>query len=171
LPFGAESGDFEMEGGAPLKRIVALRKPTATVRPPGGRSALWRLISHLSLNHLSLVEEGKEALQQILRLYDYARSTYSQGVVESILQVQSRRHFAGIASDEGISFARGTRVQLELDETRFVGGGAFLFASVLEHFLGISASLNSFTQLIVTTPQRKGPLHEWQPRAGRKILV
>ncbi len=171
LPFGAESGDFEMEGGAPLKRIVALRKPTATVRPPGGRSALWRLISHLSLNHLSLVEEGKEALQQILRLYDYARSTYSQGVVESILHVQSRRHFAGIASDEGISFARGTRVQLELDETRFVGGGAFLFASVLEHFLGISASLNSFTQLIVTTPQRKEPLHEWQPRAGRKILV
>jgi len=171
LPFGAEAGDFEMEGGAPLKRIVALRKPTPTVRPPGGRSALWRLISHLSLNHLSLVEEGKEALQQILRLYDYARSTYSDGVVESILQVQSRRHFTGIASDEGISFARGTRIQLELDETRFVGGGAFLFASVLEHFLGISASLNSFTQLVVTSPQRKEPLHEWQPRAGRKILV
>ena len=171
LLFGAESGDFEMEGGAPLKRIMALRKPTATVRPPGGRSALWRLISHLSLNHLSLVEEGKEALQQILRLYDYGRSTYSQGVVESIMRVQSRRHFAGIASDDGISFARGTRVHLELDEERFVGGGAFLFASVLEHFLGISASLNSFTQLTVTTPQRKEPLHEWQPRAGRKILI
>ena len=46
-----------------------------------------------------------------------------------------------------------------------------LFASVLEHFLGLSASLNSFTQLAVTTPQRKEALHEWQPRAGRKILV
>jgi type VI secretion system protein ImpG len=171
LTFGSDAGDFEMEGGAPLKRIVALRKPTAAVRPPGGRSALWRLLSHLSLNHLSLVEEGKEALQQILRLYDYGRSSYSQGIVDSILRVQSRRHFAGVASEDGISFARGTRIHLELDEERFAGGGAFLFASVLEQFLGISVSLNSFTQLIVTTPQRKDPLHEWQPRAGRRILV
>jgi len=60
---------------------------------------------------------------------------------------------------------------LQLDESQFVGGGAFLFASVLERFLGLSASLNSFTQLVVTTPQRKENLHEWLPRAGRKILI
>jgi len=53
-----------------MKRIVALRKPTAPVRPPMGRGILWRLVSHLSLNYLSLVNEGKDALQEILRLYD-----------------------------------------------------------------------------------------------------
>ena len=185
LPFGNEDGDFEMEGTSSLKRIVARRKPTQPIRPPIGKSAFWRLISHLSLNYLSLVEgdsqspepgkdapqQGKDALQQILRLYDFGRSAYSQNVIDSILRVRSKRHFARVSSWDGISFARGLRVELELDEDQFVGGGVYLFASIIERFLGISASLNSFTQLVVTTPQRKDVVHEWQPRAGRRILV
>lgn len=171
LPFGNEDGDFEMEGSSSLKRIVALLKPTAPVRPPTGKAAFWRLISHLSLNYLSLVQGGKEAFQQILRLYDIGQSAYSQNVIDSILRVESRRHFARVSSEYGITFARGMQVEMELDEDRFVGGGAFLFASVLERFLALNASLNSFTQLIVTTPQRKGALHEWTPHAGRKLLI
>lgn len=171
LPFGNEDGDFELEGAASLKRIVAVRKPTQTVRPPSGKAALWRLISHLSLNHLSLVQEGTEALKQILRLYDTGQTAYTQNLIESVLRVQSSPHFARVSSENGISFARGTRVEMQLDEAQFVGGGVYLFASVLERFLGLSASLNSFTQLVVTTPQRKGVLHEWTPRAGRKNLI
>ena len=57
-----------------MKRIVALMKPTDTLRPPTGRSVLWRLISHLSLNYLSLVDEGREALQEILKLYNFTDS-------------------------------------------------------------------------------------------------
>lgn len=171
LTFGNEDGDFELEGSVLMKKIVALRKPTAPVRPPSGKSGLWRLISHLSLSYLSLVEEGREPLQQILRLYDIGRSAYSQNVIDSILAVRSRRHFARVSADSGITFARGMRVELELDEDQFVGGGIYLFASVIERFLGLSSSLNSFTQLAVTTPQRKGALQEWPPRAGRKILV
>jgi len=171
LPFGNEDGDFELEGASSIKSIVALRKPTSTIRPPSGKGALWRLISHLSLNHLSLVQEGTEALKQILRLYDIGQSAYSQNVIDSILRVTSSPHFARVSSENGVTFARGNRVELQLDESQFVGGGAFLFASVLERFLGLSASLNSFTQLVVTTPQRKENLHEWLPRAGRKILI
>lgn len=171
LPFGNEAGDFELEGAASIKSIVALRKPTPTVRPQLGKGSLWRLISHLSLNYLSLVQEGTEALKQILRLYDLGQSAYSQNVVDSILGVKSSPHFARVSSENSITFARGTKVELQLDEERFVGSGAFLFASVLERFFALSASMNSFTQLLVTTPQRKGTLHEWPPRAGRKILV
>jgi type VI secretion system protein ImpG len=171
LPFGNEEGDFELEGASSLKRIVALRKPTLTVRPSTGKGALWRLISHLSLNYLSFVEGGRDALQQILRLYDIGRTAYSQNVIESILRIRSAKHFTRVSGSNGITFARGTRVELELDESQFVGSGAYLFASVLERFIALSVSLNSFTQLSVTTPQRKGPLHEWQPRAGRRILV
>lgn len=171
LPFGLEEGDFELEGASALKKIVALRKPTPPVRPPTGKSALWRLISHLSLNYLSLVEEGREAFQQILRLYDIGRTAYSQNVIDSVVKLQSSRQFAPVRSDNGTTFARGIRVEMELDEDQFVGGGAFLFASVVERFLGLSASLNSFVQLSVATSQRKEFLHEWKPRAGRRILV
>jgi type VI secretion system protein ImpG len=63
------------------------------------------------------------------------------------------------------------KVDLELDEDRFVGGGVFLFASVIEHFLAQYVSLNSFSQLAVTTRQRKERLREWNPRAGNRILI
>jgi type VI secretion system protein ImpG len=60
---------------------------------------------------------------------------------------------------------------MEFDEEQFVGGGVYLFASVLEHFLGMYVSMNSFTQLIASSPQRKGVLKQWPPRAGRAILL
>jgi len=52
-----------------------------------------------------------------------------------------------------------------------VGGGVFLFANVVEHFLGMYVSMNSFSQMIASTLQRKEVLKEWPPRAGRSILV
>ena len=171
LPFGSESGDFEVEGVGSLKGAVALRKPTPTLRPPMGRNALWRLISHLALNYLSLVEGGKEALQEVLRLYNFSDSADLDKQISGIAEVSSKRHFARINSDSGIAFARGTQVHLEFDEEDYSGGGVYLFASVIENFLGLYASLNSFSQLVVKTRQRRGVLKEWPPRAGQVILM
>lgn len=171
LPFGSETGDFELEISAPLKRITALRKPTPPLRPAIGKSIYWRLISHLSLNYLSLVEEGKESLQQILSLYNITNSPYSERVIAGIAGLKSKRKFARLVSDDGIAFARGFEVELEFDEEQFVGGGVYLFSAVLERFLANYASLNSFTQLTARTLQRKEPLRQWPPRAGQKILV
>ena len=170
LPFGTDEGSFELEGNAPIKRIVALTKPTAPLRPPKSKLALWHLISHLSLNHLSMVEDGREALQQILRLYDLTDSS-SQTMVNGITGLKSRPHFGRVLSENGIVFARGTKVELELDDEQFVGGGIFLFASVIEQFLALYTSLNSFTQLVATHRRGKEVLHEWPPRAGQRILV
>ena len=171
LTFGNSASDFELESGVSIKRIVALRKPTPPMRPPLGRSIQWRLISHLSLNYLSLVSEGREALQQILKLYNFTDSPYLTKVIEGIANLQSATRFARVASEEGIAFARGTRVEMELDEDQFVGGGVYLFASVLENFLALYASMNSFSQLVAKVRQRKETLREWPPRAGRKILL
>ena len=171
LPFGMESGDFELESGAPVHSIMALRKPTPALRPPTGKSSLWRLVSHLSLNYLSLVAEGREALQEILKLYNFTNSSYSVKQIEGIAELKSRPQFARIVSENGITFARGTRVDLELDEENFVGGGAYLFASVIEHFLGLYVTLASFSQLGVSTRQRKEVLKLWPPRAGSRILL
>jgi type VI secretion system protein ImpG len=171
LPFGSESGDFEVEGVGSIKRTVALRKPTPTLRPPMGRGALWRLISHLALNYLSIVEEGKEAFQELFRLYNFSDAVSLEKQITGIVSLDSRRHFARVISENGISFARGTRVQMEFDEEEFVGGGVFLFAAVIERFLALYASLNSFSQLVVKTRQRREVMKEWPPRAGQAILM
>ena len=184
LPFGNEQGDFDLEGTATVKRIVALMKPTATVRPPTGKGAFWRLISHLSLNYLSLTDQassrtgktdqefpGREAFKELLKLYNYAGSAHTEKQIDGILKVQGSRQFARVFSENGIAFARGTRVEFELDEEQFVGGGAMLFSTVIEQFLALYASMNSFTQLSVRTKQRKDVLKEWAPRAGNKVLL
>ena len=171
LPFGSETGDFVVEGASVVKRVLTIRKPTQTVRPPLRTGLHWRLISHLSLNYLSLVEEGRGALQEILRLYNYSDSTSHEHQIAGITSLKSHRHVDRVVSGQGISFARGIRVEMEFDEEPFAGGGVFLFASLLERFLGLYASLNSFSQLVVRTKQRKEVLREWRPRAGERILL
>ena len=171
LPLGNERGDFELDGDVPVRQIIALRKPTASVPPPLGRNALWRLISHLSLNYLSLVDEGRDAFQEILRLYEFSSSPWLERQISGITKISSRRHLARVVSDTGISFVKGTRVEIELDEEQYVGGGVFLFASVMEYFLGQYVSMNSFSQLIAKSNQRKAVIRQWQPRAGQSILL
>jgi type VI secretion system protein ImpG len=171
LPFGHELGDFQLEGGGPITRIVALTKPTDSLQPPAAQGLLWRLISQFSLNYLSLVSEGVDAFKEILRLHNFGESTAADKQIEGILELQSKPHFARLTSEHGITFARGTRVELELDEDQFAGTGAYTFAAVLDVFLGLYTSINSFTQLAVRTRQRKRMLKQWPPRSGRTILV
>jgi len=132
---------------------------------------MWRLISHLSLNYLSLVEEGRDALQDILRLYQVSPASFTDQQIDGIVNLRSQRHFARLISENGISHVRGVSVDMELDEEKFVGGGVYLFASVIEHFLAQYVAMNSFSKLRVTTRQRKEVLREWSPRAGNRILL
>jgi type VI secretion system protein ImpG len=171
LPFGNEYGDFQLEGGGPITRIVALTKPTDTLQPPAGKGLLWRLISQMSLNYLSLVSDGVDSFREILRLHNFSGSLSVENQIKGILNLKSSPHFARLMSEHGITFARGTRVELELDEDQFAGTGAYTFASVLDVFLGLYTSMNSFSQLVVRTRQRKKVLKQWPPRSGQKILM
>jgi len=171
LPFGGDQGTFELEGAAPLSRIRCLRKPTETLRAPLRRGTQWRIISHLSLNYLSLCEGGREALQEILKLYDCADSSATRQQIAGLTQLSSRQVVGRPASMPWNGFCRGLEVTLQFDEEKYIGTGVYLFASVLEKFLGLYTSLNSFTQLIAKSQQREHPIKKWPPRAGEQILL
>ena len=172
LPFGNENaGDFELPGGGPVQRVSALVKPTAPVQPPLGKPQLWRLISQLSLNYTSLVDGGGEGLRELLHLHNVQESLAMEKQVQGIHEVHGEPCYSPIESEHGVAFARGHRVEVELDEDQFVGGGVYLFASVLERFLGRFVSLNSFSMLAARTLQRKEVMKEWPPRSGSKALL
>ena len=175
LPPGSKEGDFEVENAGPLSRVRCLRRPTPTFRPPLRRGAHWRLISHLSLNHLSLVEGAKggapEALREILMLYDFLDSAATRKHILGIERVSSRRAVRQTGSRIGTGFVRGIETTIEFDEDQYAGSGVFLFASVLERFLALYTSINSFNQLVAITKQREGELKRWTPRAGDQILL
>jgi type VI secretion system protein ImpG len=167
LPFGNGGGDFDIELAAPISRIECLIKPTPTRRPTLEGALQWRLISHLSLNYMSLVEGGEDALKEILKLYDLDDSPTTRQQINGIISV--RPEYA--TKRVGQSFCRGVRTTIEFDEDKFVGTGLFLFASVLEEFLGQYVSVNSFSQLVARTLQRKEALKIWPPRNGNRILL
>jgi type VI secretion system protein ImpG len=164
-------GDFELEDAAPVARIRALVKPTVTMRPPLSAASRWRLISHLSLNYLSLSAGAPDALQEILRLYDVGDSAVARQQIDGIVELAAKRVVRRPASMGWHGFCRGLEVTLVLDEEKFVGSGAFLFASVIERFLALYANLNAFTQLVAKTQQREKVLKQWPPRAGEQILL
>jgi len=171
LTFGDDAGDFTLPGGGPIQKIVALTNATPMIPPPLGKPVLWRLISQLSLNYLSLVDGGAEALQEILRLHNVGNAVAGEKQIQGILEVRGAPCYARIEGEHGLSFARGRRVEIMLDEDQFAGGSVYLFASVLERFLGVYTGLNSFCVLAVRTRQRKEVLREWPARAGVKALV
>lgn len=170
LSFTGEQGDLELEG-APLSSIRCLTKPSRVRRPPLKGATQWRLISHLSLNHLSICEGGKEALQEILKLYDFSESPGILQQINGIARISNRRIVGRPAANTWNGFCRGLEVTIEFDEDKYVGSGVFLFASVLEKFLGLYVSINSFVQLVARTRQREEAIKRWPPRAGEQILL
>ena len=175
LPFGDRDGDFEVEAAAPLARVRSLKKPTSTLRPPLRHAAHWRLISHLSLNHLSIVggdaEGSPDALREILSLYNFMDSSATRKQIAGVERVSSRRVVRQTGSRIGSGFVRGIETTIEFDEEQYVGSGLFLFAAVLERFLGLYSSVNSFSQLAARVKQREGYLKRWQPRAGEQVIL
>jgi len=134
----------------------------------GSLLMLVAILYFVILNHQ---QTGAPITFDLVRLYNFSESTYSAKQIEGLVALDSRRHFARVISEDGVVFARGTQVEMEFDEDQFVGGGVYLFASVLEYFLGLYVSMNSFSQLRVRTRQRKEILRQWPPRAGQKILL
>jgi type VI secretion system protein ImpG len=170
LAITGKFGELEMESGAIL-RIRFAQSPTATVRSPFRRGLQWRLISHLGLNYLSIADQGAEALRELLKLYDFTGGSAAVHQINGITKISSSSKIARLTSNHGLTFASGVHLETEFDEDQFVGGGVFLFASVLERFFGLYSAINSFTQFRATTLQRKGALAEWPPRAGEQILL
>jgi type VI secretion system protein ImpG len=151
----------------PFTRISSLIKPTPSRRPSLGGSLQWKLVSHLSLNYLSIVEGGEEALKEILKLYDFDNSASSAQQISGIVRVKSEH----VTRRIGVSFIRGIQTSITFDEDKYIGAGLYLFASILERFLAQYVSINSFIQLEARTIQKKEPVKKWPPANGSRILL
>ncbi|HYJ88205.1 MAG TPA: type VI secretion system baseplate subunit TssF [Pyrinomonadaceae bacterium] len=164
------------EPGTPLdpkRPVVCLGKPSPPLSPPTGGQTTWRLVSHLSLNHLSLSEEKDSlaALKEILRLYCQPGNRFHEQLIEGISQMTCRKTMRHVGVEPWRGFCRGTEVTLTFDEDFYEGSGAFLFSAVLNGFLASHASVNSFTQLIVKSKQREGIWKTWDPMPGEQVIL
>ncbi|HEY0006425.1 MAG TPA: type VI secretion system baseplate subunit TssF [Pyrinomonadaceae bacterium] len=170
LPAGAL---LQTEEKAPLARIACLGKPTLPLSPPLRGATLWRLVSHLALNHLSLSEgqESLPALREILRLYCFSDRPSTQQQIAGIREMSCRKVMGHTGDEAWRGFCRGTEIALTFDEDMYVGSGAFLLGAVLNNFFSLYASVNSFTRLVIKSKQREGVWKRWPSMAGDKIIL
>ena len=171
LSYGLAGGDLFLEGGALVKQINFLRKPSASYRFERGRGAHWRLISHLSLNHLSLSEKGIEAFQESLRLYDLPRSAINEKILAGVLAISHQSTSRWMTGKPFACLARGIEITLTINEDNFVGSGLHVFSKILDQFFALYVSINSFTQVRLMSGKSGEVLLTCQPRSGESSLA
>lgn len=170
IPAGSR---LEMELGVPVAAIICQTRPTTQLSPPEDGETLWQLVSHLSLNHLSLDggAASLEALKEILRLYGGLRGAQGHQIIDAMESLSTRRVVRRIGAESWRGFCRGIEVTLEVNDEN-VGAGLYLFTAVLSRFLGLYCGINLFTQLVVSNPRRQeGAWITWPPQSGDAIVL
>lgn len=177
LPFGGGRPQLRAVEGAPgVAAVQAMTAPTPTLRRKLAERTAWRLISQLSLGHLSVVggAEGAAALREVLRLHDLRDSPETRAAIASLLEVQAEPGTARLPAGPrgmGGSFCRGLDVRLGFDQRGWQTGGLYLLASVLDRFLALHASVNAFVRTRVTLRGAPGLAAKWPARAGWRVLL
>jgi type VI secretion system protein ImpG len=179
MPLDQNATDFNADGGPPVQSIRCLGAPTSPKPSYAQGEFAWRLVSHLSLNYLSLLDDksgqGASALRDLLKLYVELATDPTQRAaadsfvrqVDSLKTVQSKPILRRALTPGPIALARGIEVAITFDENAFGGGGVFLLGAVLEAFFSRYVSLNSFTETVVRTLDRE-EIMRWPSRMGRR---
>ncbi|WP_233832508.1 type VI secretion system baseplate subunit TssF [Paraburkholderia sp. ZP32-5] len=171
LAMGLGGGDLFAEGVSQAGDMAMLRRPTPTARFERRQAAHWRLLSHLALNHVSLVNGGATVLREMLALYDLRRTAVSARHIEGIVDVAQSGSVQWLPGKPFATFVRGLEVRVTLDEEFFVGTSLGTFVRVLDRFFGLYVHLNSFVQLVAISARTGEEIIRCKPRSGESILA
>ncbi|QHF01151.1 type VI secretion system baseplate subunit TssF [Pseudomonas asturiensis] len=169
MSVGSGKTDFTLADSAPVSAVRCLAGPSRPRASHAHDNKAWRLISQLSLNYLSLSEQGQgaAALRELLRLYGDDNDAALQLQIEGLREVSSKPCTRRLPMPGPIVFGRGLEITLEFDENAFRGTGVFLLGAVFERFLARYVSINSFTETVLRTTER-GEIMRWKAKPGRR---
>jgi len=130
------------------------------------------LVRLLALQSLPLFAEQAPAsrLQEVLDFCNSGRTRESESARDGIAGVQTEVVMEALSVGTARCFCRGLEVAIDFDESRYPGGSVFLFASVLEHYLGLSSGLNWFTRLVARSLATRQVLHRFKSRADHEAF-
>jgi len=174
MPVGKGTTDFTLQVGAPVQSIKCVAGPTKPKQSLAQGQAAWKLISHLSLNYLSIIdtdeEHGAVALRDLLMLYADKNDSVIQKQIEGVLNISSKAVLRRIEGVGPITFGRGLEITIEFDESLYEGTGVFLLGTVLERFFAKYTTINSFVETVIKTTER-GEIHRWATRRGTRHIL
>lgn len=174
MPVGATHGELTLEGRAPVQGISVVAGPSRPGSAQREGALAWRLLSLLSLNYLSLVDEdpqrGALALRELLGLFAQAADAGLQRQIDGVRSVSVKPVVRRHPTPGPIAFGRGLEVQVTVDELSFEGGSAPLLGAVLHRYFSRHVSMNSFVQTGLSSLSR-GELRRWNPVVGARAVL
>ncbi|CAB3770094.1 type VI secretion system baseplate subunit TssF [Paraburkholderia solisilvae] len=174
MPVGKSYTDFTLDIDAPVASIRCVAGPTKPRPPMATGDSAWRLISHLQLNYLSLLDDdpqqGAAALREMLTLYCDEFDASLRRQIEGIRHVAARPVTRRVPAPGPITYGRGLEITLTCDDSAFEGTVAFLLGSVLDQFFARYVSLNSFTETVLCTLERN-EVARWPTRLGIRPIL
>lgn len=174
MPVGKSYTDFTLDTDAPVASIRCVAGPTRPRAPVATGETAWRLISHLQLNYLSLLEDegeqGAASLREMLGLYHDEFDAAARRQVEGIRQASARPVTRRVPVPGPITYGRGLEITLTCADAAFEGSSAFLLGSVLQHFLARYVSLNAFTETVLRT-QERNEVARWPATPGKRPIL
>ncbi|HYN78265.1 MAG TPA: type VI secretion system baseplate subunit TssF [Lamprocystis sp. (in: g-proteobacteria)] len=170
MPVGTGKTDFTLESGAPVRAVRVRGGPTPPRPSHAHGDTAWRLISHLSLNYLSIADteggQGAAALRDLLGLYGDLTDADVRKQVEGIRQVSSRPIVRRLPGVRPVTYGRGLEIAVACDEAAFEGTGAFLLGAVLARFFARYCTINTFTETVLKG--ERGELMRWPAILGSR---
>jgi type VI secretion system protein ImpG len=168
-----EGGVLQVEEEFPASKIVCLMQPTPQVYSPVDGETLWRLISQLAINHLSLStgDSAVKAVKETLRLYAGYTPRHIFTEIQALEGLKTQQTTRRLGHEAWRGFANGLHITLTVNERSCTGGSIFLLASVLRHFFALQTSVNSFVEVQLNSIQRQGEWMKWQPLHGDQIIL
>ena len=168
LPAGTPLG-FERPGPVAWARLRNPPSPQSLPRLDG--ESRWRLVSQLTLNHLSLVEgpQALDALKEILQLHNLRDEASALRQIDGLLSLGCERVIAHVGEDAWRGWRNGLEVRLQLDPQHFVGSSAVLFSAVLAQFFSLYATANRFVRTVLVQSDKE--VKTWQPQAGMPLSL
>lgn len=184
MPVGKGRTDFALDVGAPVESVRVVAGPTPPRASHAEGETSWRLISHLTLNYLSLTDEDRDgdgqispeegrgagALRELLKLYGDVGDPVIRKQIEGIKTIQTRPIARRVPTPGVVAFARGLEVTVTFEEILFEGTGVFLLGAVLEQFFARYVSMNSFTETVIRSEER-GEVMRWIPKVGQRPVL
>ena len=160
---------FERPGPVAWARLRNPPSPQSLPRLEG--ESRWRLVSQLTLNHLSLVEgpQALDALKEILQLHNLRDEASALRQIEGLLSLGCERVIGHVGEDAWRGWRNGLEVSLQLDSQHFVGSSAVLFSGVLAQFFSLYATANRFVRTVLVQSDKE--VKTWQPQAGMPLSL